>query len=283
MTPGIVAFTPAANKQISIQTNKFTMSAEDSDTDIDVDSDVRQMGDFAMKMLETISDEVSGSKLSSSSEEGTDDAALQVRLRAFNLLNDLGGPDGDDTEAEQNWPQRPSLSPPPQSAVPTAEEDLSESEVQYDVPGEALFSHSPANKIQHVDDIDISDDDDDESITSFRKEMNKLDELQREMERELRAHDAESMRRAMSEEEESPDLRKRILSDDDKEIVKRILDDEYLKYEPKNAFERIMKKYYFEGVSSEVTTYCLGLSGLVIWMIVFGLIHKVMHAEILEI
>ena len=144
--------------QISIQTNTFTMSAEDSDTDIDVDSDVRQMGDFAMKMLETISDEVSGSKLSSSSEEGTDDAALQVRLRAFNLLNDLGGPDRDDAEAEQNWPQRPSLTSPihhkkPNATVPSSYHDAAQSSYQQSSAVQPSFQNSSSSlSAQHYND-----------------------------------------------------------------------------------------------------------------------------------
>jgi len=98
---------------------------------------------------------------------------------------------------------------------------------------------APQSKIRHIDDLSLSDDDDDMSDDgSIMRELSALRDVAKEIEREIASQDTTSMRKAIEEEEASLDPRKRLLGEEDHAIINRILDDELKNSVPKNGFER---------------------------------------------
>jgi hypothetical protein len=225
--------------------------SETDHSDADIDMDVRRMSMDAMKLLDSITDEVAGLennsyKRSRSTSPASKDGSSHTDLPhagMHELSIDLSGSAGTKTN------DRMRVTP------------------------------SPEKFYTNINDIEIDDEDsDDESIT---KELSALGLVSEEIERELRAQDRQSMKEAMSRIQTSPDpVPRRLLGSEDKEIIQRILDEEMKKWVPKTGVERFIKRYQMEGLTSQETTIFLGSMASLVWSIVFGLVFKVMHAEI---
>ena len=198
------------------------MSENDDHSDIDIDFDVRQMSLDAMKILESLSDEVNEIEKSSAKN----------RSRSASPSSSSKGSFRDDKKLDADIAEGTKVTP------------------------------SPTKKYQNINDIDLGDDDDEDddysiSDDSITKELDVLAAVTREIERELATQDTHTMRKAMLNVEASPDPRKSMLDSDDKEIIQKILDDELRNYEPKNAMERFLKRYQIEGFSMQEKTYFL--------------------------
>jgi hypothetical protein len=145
---------------------------------------------------------------------------------------------------------------------------------------------APSSKIKSIHDLEIDgdddDDDDDMSFSSMTNELSALIAVTKEIERELSTQDSQTMMEAMSKLEKSPDpVVKRILGSDDKEIIRRVLEEEMKKVSvPKNDFERFLKTYRVDNLTEPNTTKFLAGSAALVWSIVFGLILRVMYGEI---
>jgi hypothetical protein len=132
------------------------------------------------------------------------------------------------------------------------------------------------------DDSNSDEDDmsDDESIV---KELHALREVTREIERELKSQNAESMQDAIARIEQSSDdtKLKKLMTSDDKEIIRRILEDEMKKNQPKNAIEGFVHQYnlYGPGAGGEELNIPLLAVTVAIWAIVIGLLVKTMYFE----
>jgi hypothetical protein len=132
------------------------------------------------------------------------------------------------------------------------------------------------------DDSNNDEDDmsDDESIV---KELYALREVTREIEREIKSQNTESMQDAIAQIEQSPDdtKLKKLITSDDKEIIRRILEDEMKKNQPKNAIEGFVHRYnlYGPGAGGEELNIPLLAVTVAIWAIVIGLLVKTMYFE----
>lgn len=143
--------------------------------------------------------------------------------------------------------------------------------------------------IKHIDDIQLSDDDDDDDDDmsydpsldgSIAGELDALRLVAQEIERELQDQDGVTMQMAIENiEKNSDDPKNRILTSDDHEIIRKALLDEVKKYEPKNGWERFMKRYQLDGISEQDKTYALTTVCTLIWSIVFRLLYKVTFGE----
>jgi hypothetical protein len=213
--------------------------SEHSDIDIDnIDIHLHRMSVDAMKILESITDEV----------------------------NEIG---------KGNSSRDPSSSPPSKKGK------LEPSMMSDGKP----VTPSPDQKPRHMDDLDLGgdDDDDDDDMSddgSLAQELSALRSVAMEIERELSTQDVGTMQKAISGIESSSDPRKRMLNSDDKEIIRRILDDEMKKYVPKNSWERFMKRYHLEGISEQDKTYFLAPICTLVCSIFIRLVYKVMYGEI---
>jgi hypothetical protein len=149
-----------------------------------------------------------------------------------------------------------------------------------------VIASSP--KIKNIDDLEIDSDDDDDdydddmSLSSMTNELSALVAVTKEIERELSNEDSRTMMEAMSKLEKSPDpVVKRILGSDDREIIRRVLEEEMKKASiPKNDFERFLKTYRVDDLMEPSTTNFLAGTAALVWSIVFGLFLRVMYAEI---
>lgn len=147
-----------------------------------------------------------------------------------------------------------------------------------------------SSSIKHIDDVELSDDeggnDDDMSYDmsldgSIANELDALRVVAQEIEKELQTQDGQTMEKAIeSLEKNADDPKKRMLTSDDKEIIRKALVDEMKKYEPKNAWERFMKRYQLEGLSEQDRTYALATLCTLVWSIVLRLLFKVKYGEI---
>ena len=154
-----------------------------------------------------------------------------------------------------------------------------------------------SSTLKHIDELDLSDDEDDSGHDddddeddnlsydmsldgSIAGELDALRVVAKEIEKELQDQDGQTMQKAIESLENSDDPKKRILTSDDQEIIRKALLDEMRKYEPKNGFERFMKRYRLEGLNEQDKTYALATMCTIVWSIVFRLIFKVKYGEI---
>lgn len=213
-------------------------------SDFDLDNDLRRMSVAALSALESITDEVN--EIENKQPRKTSRPSLGEHFRTI-------------SENEKSSTVTPS-------------------------PYGAKKSH----QIQHIDDIDVSDgeDEDDASLDfsldgSIAKELEKLRSVSRKIERELSNEDGSTMRNAISRIDSSDDdPKKRVLTSDDRDIIEKAIADEMHKYEPKNAWERIMKRYHLEGIGEKDKTIALVTLCTVVWSIVLRLLYKVQYGEI---
>jgi hypothetical protein len=222
--------------------------SEDLSEHSDIDEDIRRMSMDAMKFLDSMTLDVA--ELSKS------------------------------TKSPSRTPQRP------RSVSPSSHQDGdSRHEIMTPTDGSKQVI-TPSPKIKSIHDLEIDSDDDDYdddiSLSSLTNELSALVAVTKEIERELSNQDSGTMKEAMSKLEKSPDpVLKLMLGSDDKEIIRRVLEEEMKKISvPKNDFERFLKTYRVDELTEPNTTkFLAGTAGLV-WSIVFGLLCRVMYAEI---
>lgn len=142
------------------------------------------------------------------------------------------------------------------------------------------------SKIKHIDDIDISETDDDDLSLDFSldgsiaRELSALRDVTRQIEQELSNEDSGTMQQVILEIEKLDDPKIRILTEDDEKIIKKVLDEEIVKYVPKNAWERFMKRYQLEGINEQDKSIALAALCTIVWSILFRLFFKVKYGEI---
>ena len=112
------------------------------------------------------------------------------------------------------------------------------------------------------------------------RELRALREVTRQIEQELSNEDSGTMQKVILEMEKEDDPKSRILTEDDEKIIKRVLDEELLKYVPKNAWERFLKRYRLEGVNEQDKSIALAAMCAIVWSIVFRLFFKVKYGEL---
>jgi hypothetical protein len=139
--------------------------------------------------------------------------------------------------------------------------------------------------LKHLDDIDICDDEDDDELSfdgSIAREIDALRRVAQEIERELQFQDGDTSKDAIEDlPTPAEEAKERILTPDDHEIIRRALFDELKKYEPKNGWERFMKRYQLEGLNEDDMTYILAAACAMIWSIVLWLVFQVKYGELL--
>lgn len=211
----------------------------------ELDSDLARMSEAAMSVLDSITDEVNAMEKKSKSPKNTKSPSLGEHFDSS-------------TQNDRSFAVTPSPD------------------------GKSRY-------IPHIDDIEVSDDEDDASLDlsidaslddSITRELDALRSVTRQIERELSTQDGNTMEQAIAEDDKSLDPKNRILTSDDREIIRRALDDEMKKYVPKNAYERFMKRYQLEGFSEQDKTYALVGFCTMVWSIVFRLLYKVSYGEI---
>ena len=257
------------------------------DTDFehsDVDIDIRRMSTDAMAILDSITDEVAeltsskkGRKRSnkrSSSKQKQGFSVRQVSPDASESSDEMV----DDLGPHPDYHEMAMLNPNT-DALPGLDPSLNPLYGGYEDDGD---DDREDDDDDHGDDIS-----DDESLGSFAKELSALRTVTMQIERELKSQDVDTMRVAMSRIENSPgkaSVKKQLLSTDDKEIIKRILEDEMEKekQKQKNALEAFIHNHglYGPGAGGEDLNYPLLGVAIAIWAIVIGLCVKVMFGEI---
>jgi hypothetical protein len=248
-----------ATGSLGLQPVAAADDSEHSDVDIDIDIDIhlQRMSTDALAVLDSLRDEMAELSRDSSSRK-------------------LGG-----------------KSPRSRSSSSSSEGELKEETMPHsDNHGMALKDlkrtkgdDSSLNLSGTFHDRDNDDDDgvsDDESIT---RELGALSEVTREIERELKSQDADSMRDAISRIESSADkasLRKQLMGSDDKEIIRKILEDEMKQDPPSNPIEGFIHAYglYGPGAGGQDLNYPLLAGAVAVWAVVIGLLVQVMNYDI---
>ncbi len=222
--------------------------SETSDIDLDFDNDLQRMSAAAMSALESITDEVDAiERKASFSKQKPKALSLDEHFQSTSRADKKTSPLVPSTTARQS-------------------------------------------SMQHIDDIEVSDDDhedEDDNMSfdasmdgSIARELGALRAVAQEIERELQHEDGQTMQKAIESLENPDDPKTRILTSDDREIIRKALLDEVKKYEPKNAWERFMKRYQLEGLSEEDKTYALATICTIVWLKVFHLLYQVKYGEI---
>ena len=226
--------------------------SETSDIDLDFDRELQRMSAAAIHALEAITDEVDAlERRASVSKAKTKPPSLDEHFQSTSA-----------TTAEKK--QSP-LDPSPNARQ--------------------------SSLIQHIDDIQLSDEEGEDEMEddnmsydtsldgSIARELDALRAVTQEIERELQNEDGQTMQKAIESLETSDDPKNRILTSDDKEIIRQALLDEMKKYEPKNAWERFMKRYQLEGLSEQDKMYGLAVLCTIVWLKVFYLLYQVIYGE----
>lgn len=222
--------------------------SETSDIDLDFDRELQRMSAAAINALESITDEVDAlERRASASKPKSKPLSLEEHFQSTSIM----------AEKKQS-PLAPSA------------------------------NSLQSSFVQHIDDIQVSDDEDGEEDNmsydtsldgSIARELDALRAVTQEIERELQSEDGQTMQKAIESLEASDDPKNRILTSDDKEIIRQALLDEMKKYEPKNAWERFMKRYQLEGLSEQDKMYGLVLLCTMVWLKVFYLLYQVKYGE----
>jgi len=238
--------------------------SEDSDRGMeldDLDSDIRRMSLDAMKMLDSLTDEVT----------------------------ELANSSTPKSKSRSGSPSSRKIDEHPEDMSHSDAHDMSLSEM---AQPQLVVTPSPEKKIKHIDDIDVGDDDetdrdDDMSYDgsydgSIMKEMDALNKVAAEIERELSTQDVKTMQKAMLELQHSPKatLRERIIDLDDREIIRKVLEEEMIKVGPKTEWEKFTQRFSSQELSAEQTTYVLASSAIMVWSVVVGLIFKSLMGEL---
>jgi hypothetical protein len=155
-----------------------------------------------------------------------------------------------------------------------------------DSTGEQGPNESRTGSLRHIDEVVLSDGEDDDGMSldgSIARELDDLRMVAHEIERELQFQDSGTMEEAMARLQNPvvDDPTRRILTSDDHEIIRRVLYDDMKNYEPKNAWEHFMKRYHLEGLSDRDKTYGLSAFCTVVWSIVLFLVLQVKYGEML--
>mmetsp|Transcript_88799 Transcript_88799/g.256101 ORF Transcript_88799/g.256101 Transcript_88799/m.256101 type:complete len:238 (-) Transcript_88799:314-1027(-) len=224
---------------------------DDSDiSDSYLDEDLKKMSAAAMSALESIQDEVDAIEKKGKGHASDDEKPVvseQKKGTAKNSKIDIMGP------------------------ASTEETDPDQGESQ--------------SSLKHIDDTTIpGDDEDHDSLSLDGSIMGELDALRTvalEIERELKDQDGHTMQKAIDSLESSDDPKKRVLTSDDQEIIRRVLLDEMKKYEAKNAWERFVKRYHLEGFNERDKIYALSTACVVIWSVVIRLLYKVSYGQMI--
>lgn len=223
--------------------------SETSDIDLDFDRELQRMSAAAISALDSITDEVDALERKAS--------ASQAKAKPLPSLEEHFESSSTMAEKKQS-PLAPSPNGRQSSFVP------------------------------HIDDIQVSDEEevDDDNMSydpsldgSIARELDALRAVTEEIERELQNEDGHTMQKAIESLEASEDPKNRILTSDDKEIIRQALLDEVKKYEPKNAWERFMKRYQLEGLSEQDKMYGLVTLCTIVWLRVFNLLYQVKYGE----
>jgi hypothetical protein len=134
--------------------------------------------------------------------------------------------------------------------------------------------HDPTD---HMDDLydDLSLDE------SLANEMKALKQVALEIERELQSTDSHTVQEAIERIGNSQDPHvKGILESEDKVIIRKILDEEIQRNEPKNKLLRYLYKAVMNTLTEEETTHLLVAVASLVWSIVLGLVFRDMTVEV---
>lgn len=258
MTGGATA--AAATGSSGLQPVVVADDSEHSDVDVDMDIDIhlQRMSTDALAVLDSLRDEVAELSRDSSSRR-------------------LGG-----------------KSPRSRTASSSSEGELKEDNMTHSDNHDMTLKDLKKTKDDDDDtslnlpgsfrDRDYDDDDDMSDDESIARELGALREVTREIERELKSQDADSMRDAISRIENSTDkanLRKQLMGSEDKEIIRKILEDEMKKDPPSNPIEGFIHTFglYGPGVGGRDLNYPLLAGAVAVWVVVIGLLVQVMNYD----
>ena len=229
----------------------------DDDIDIDIDIHLQQMGTDALAVLDSLRDEM-------------------VELSRDSSSRKLGGkPPRSRSSSSSSEGELKKENMPHSANQDMALKDLKETKDDGDDTS-LMFTGS-------FRDRDYDDDmSDDESIT---REMGALSEVTREIERELKSQDADSMRDAIARIENSTskaNLPKQLMGSVDKEIIRKILEDEMKKDLPSNPIEKFIHTYglYGPGAGGQDLNYPLLAGAVAVWAVVISLLVQVMNYDL---
>lgn len=274
---------------------RLTFSSDDGTETSDVDNDILQMSVSAMKILDSITDEVAElskprssrslnstpatpmKSSSSSSLPMSPSSARDSGRKSLTRMQQGRRTEGDETPTPAKTTA--SATPPPIPASPAGNNNSGSRYVER-VPVTPSPNLTKKKIIKHIDDLEDDDEDDMTDDGSIARELGALMSVTKEIEQELSRQDTLSMHEAIARIEKSPEPKmKEILGSDDKEIIRKVLDDEMRRYQPKNGLESLLKRLQLEGIREEEVTYALATSAVVVWSIVLRLAYKIMYEE----
>jgi len=137
------------------------------------------------------------------------------------------------------------------------------------------FEPSDISEKQSVTTFDDSDEDDN---GSFLEELSALRRVSKQIEEELREENEESMDLAVQKIMNSPaaSIKSVLPQSAEERIIKSILHEESI---PENRMEEMIRIVY-DRLDAKETTKLLSIACVAVWSIAFGLMRKVMHAEL---
>eukprot|EP00980_Cylindrotheca_fusiformis_P009744 scaffold2149_cov187-Cylindrotheca_fusiformis.AAC.22 len=157
------------------------------------------------------------------------------------------------------------------------EGERQEDKVEHEKEG-SIFQFESKSLVEEQVKEGVGHDDDD----SFMEELSALNQVSKKIEEELRDETADSMTKAMQNILNPPPTKnsRTKLPSDDSEHIDRNFDEETKKTLPSNKVESIMWSIQQQGLSAPETTYVLATLCVVVWTAAFGLMQKVMYADI---
>ncbi|KAG7356225.1 hypothetical protein IV203_000911 [Nitzschia inconspicua] len=133
--------------------------------------------------------------------------------------------------------------------------------------------HNDCHYTVHDDDLSLDD--------SLVNEMNALKQVAWELERELNSTDLHTVQEAIERIGNSDDPKiKSVLESDDKAIIRKIIDEEIQRNEPKQQVLRYLYKAFFNTLTEDETTRLLTAVAALVWSIVLGLLLRAMTVEV---
>ncbi|KAG7356583.1 hypothetical protein IV203_001269 [Nitzschia inconspicua] len=140
---------------------------------------------------------------------------------------------------------------------------------------------TPRTAHPHNDYHDTVPDDDLSLDDSLVNEMNALKQVALELERELNSTDLHTVQEAIERIGNSDDpIIKSVLESDDKAIIRKIIDEEIQRNEPKQQVLRYLYKAFFNTLTEDETTRLLTAVAALVWSIVLGLLLRAMTVEV---
>ena len=288
-----------AESIISPRGMRQVLSEDASESDDHVNDDIKRMSLDAMKLLDSITDEVNeiangGGGDYSSNQSGSSSRRRSTTTSKFKARSVSPTSDDEDEDARGEEHEEDDNA---HNAHATAH-DMALASPSFDSTSPKQVNPTSTSTIKHIDDLDIGSDDEDDDNMSFDgslgsigddsilKEMEALNLVTKEIEKELTRADDTTLQQKLLELQHSPQatLRQRIVDNNDREIINKILEEEGMITSGESAtkkgdWEHIVEK--LASISTQQTTCILASTTTIVWSIVVGLIYKSLYGDLI--